>query len=386
MIRRLSLAVLAVIALATPARAQMARLTESLGSLEKRVRTDSADPVAHYQVGLAYWSYGRFDDAERALKQALVIDPQFAPGYLSLSLLPYARRPKLWEEEEKGKVPAELKEVVEESDRSYRRAFMVDPLVDLQSIALFFRRRISSGGVGRDEQFARGIEFFYVSQFDQAHASLHRALPSDAKGRAKTGSTALWYHALSAAHVGAWDEALADLTILRERALEVERVAPAAGIGTFQANQMLYLIAVVEQRAGRTREAVAHYEEVLANDIGMYMAHVQLANMHEKNGVYARALTERRRAIAANPYDGSLEFDLGVTLARAGQFASADSVLGGAMASNPANGRIPYMLGLVRRQLGDTAGARSAFDRFLAMAPSSYGEQVADVRRRMQAK
>ena len=386
MIRRLPLAVLAVIGLATPARAQMARLTESLGSLEKRVRTDSADPVAHYQVGLAYWSYGRFDDAERALKQALVIDPQFAPGYLSLSLLPYARRPKLWEEEEKGKVPTELKEVVEESDRLYRRAFMVDPLVDLQSIALFFRRRISSGGVGREEQFARGIEFFYVSQFDQAHASLHRALPSDAKGRAKTGSTPLWYHALSAAHVGAWDEALADLTILRDRALDVERVAPATGIGTFQANQMLYLIAVVEQRAGRTRDAVAHYEEVLANDIGMYMAHVQLANMHEKNGVYSRALTERRRAIAANPYDGSLEFDLGVTLARAGQFASADSVLGGAMDSNPANARIPYMLGLVRRQLGDTAGARSAFDRFLAMAPSSYGEQVADVRRRMQAK
>ena len=386
MIRRLPLAVLAVIGLATPARAQMARLTESLGSLEKRVRTDSADPVAHYQVGLAYWSYGRFDDAERALKQALVIDPQFAPGYLSLSLLPYARRPKLWEEEEKGKVPTELKEVVEESDRLYRRAFMVDPLVDLQSIALFFRRRISSGGVGREEQFARGIEFFYVSQFDQAHASLHRALPSDAKGRAKTGSTPLWYHALSAAHVGAWDEALADLTILRDRALDVERVAPATGIGTFQANQMLYLIAVVEQRAGRTRDAVAHYEEVLANDIGMYMAHVQLANMHEKNGVYSRALTERRRAIAANPYDGSLEFDLGVTLARAGQFASADSVLGGAMDSNPANARIPYMLGLVRRQLGDTAGARSAFDRFLAMAPSSYGEQVADVRRRMQSK
>ena len=386
MIRRVLAVAVAAACVASPAGAQMARLTESLGALETKARTDSADPVAHYQVGLAYWSYGRFDDAERALRRTIVIDPQFASGYLALSLLPYARRPKLWEEEDRNKVPAGVQPVVEESGRYYRRAFLIDPLVDLQSIALFFRRRISNGGVGRDEHFARGVEYFYVSQYQQAHASLHRALPNDPKGRAKINSNALWLHALSAAHAREWDDAIGDLVILRDRALEVERTAPMSGFGTFQANQMRYFIAVVEQRAGRTREAVAHYEEVLANDLGMYMAHVQLASMHEKNGAYARALTERRRAIAASPDDASLQFDLGVTLARAGEFAAADTVLGAAMAANPSSARIPYMLGLVRDRLGDTTGARAAYDRFLAIAPSSYGEQVTDVRRRLQPK
>jgi Flp pilus assembly protein TadD len=75
--------------------------------------------------------------------------------------------------------------------------------------------------------------------------------------------------------------------------------------------------------------------------------------------------------------------DLGATLLQAGRAAEAPEPLQRAMSMNPRDARTPYLLGLTLSQLGQRNPAREAFIRFLAIAPSSYAAQIAEVRGRL---
>jgi tetratricopeptide (TPR) repeat protein len=122
----------ALLILVTPLQAQRIKLPVKLRELESQAQQDSLDAAAHYNVALGYWNEKRYDDAERELRLAAAIDAKFAEAYLALAYLSYARRPKLWAEEAQDKVPEEWKSRLEESDRMYRRAFLVNPMVDLR--------------------------------------------------------------------------------------------------------------------------------------------------------------------------------------------------------------------------------------------------------------
>ena len=117
-------------------RAQRIRLPAGLGELEQRAVKDSNDAAAHYNVSLAYFNAKRYDDAERALRTAVTIDPKLAPAWLALSRLPFLRRPKIWDEIYERGVPAEWVPRLHEAESHYRRAFLIDPLVDLRIEAI----------------------------------------------------------------------------------------------------------------------------------------------------------------------------------------------------------------------------------------------------------
>src|ERR687893_78665 len=121
--RSMTVILVAFMGLAGSLDAQRIKLPVGRGELEARAKQDSLDAAAHYNVALAYWNEKRFDDAERELRLAATLDPKFAEAYLALAYLPYVRRPKLWAEEEKDRVPEEWKAAMAESDRMYRRAF-----------------------------------------------------------------------------------------------------------------------------------------------------------------------------------------------------------------------------------------------------------------------
>ena len=206
---------------------QRARLLVSLPELQARLGQDSLDPVAHYDVALGYWVAGRFDDAERSLRRSVTIEPKFAPGHLGLAFLPYARRPKLWNEERKDKVPADWVAIVEESDRAYRRAFLIDPLVDLKIFGLVIPPR-EAIVIGRNatETYAalvRGFECFWDGQYAQSYDWLNSVLLKLDRGKEKDApDVLLWYHGLAAAHVHRYDDAMNDFQRLLTRALAKE--------------------------------------------------------------------------------------------------------------------------------------------------------------------
>jgi tetratricopeptide (TPR) repeat protein len=368
--------------------AQRARLLVTLPELEARVALDSLDPLAHYDVALGYWLATRYDDAERSFRRAAAIEPKLAAAYLGLAFLPYARRPKLWMEEAKEKVPVEWIGRLEESDRNFRRAFLLDPMVDLKIYGLAVPPR-EAIIVGRNatETYAalvRGFESFWDGDYAQSYSWLDQVKKK--VGRKKPDDVPealLWYHGLAAAHTNLYDFALEDFRALLSRALTREQTDTLVRSFSLPSNQIRYVLATICRRAGRADEAVALYQESLASDLSLYMGHVQMAEIYEERRMWDSAIIERRRAVEANPEDPSLQYDLGYTLARALRFRDAAETLSGAMQANPDNARIPYTLGLVLLRLDDNVGARNAFSRFVAIAPSRFRSQIDDARHQL---
>jgi tetratricopeptide (TPR) repeat protein len=380
--RWIALPFLLCAALAGPLSAQRMKLPLSLKELEARVAKDSLDPAAHYNVALAYWNEKRYDDVERELKLAAAMDPKFAEAYLALAFLPYARRPKLWNEKYEDKVPQELKAAVEESDRMYRRAFLVSPLVDMRIIGAASPRSGGGSVVG-------GFYDFYFQSFDdvmegnyeQAYgrfARMHRERRLAGPGQPKLPLSFRWFEALAAAHTKRYDEAaesfqmLIDQSIADERKLEEEELVRIP----LRTNEYRYFLATVRQAAGEKEKALELFQGVLEADIGLYMAHVQRANIYESDRRYAEALEERQRAINANPDDPSLLTDLGVTLGKSGKWQEAEETLKQAAEANLRDPRPYFWMGLCQVEQGKRAEAKASLTRFVATAPSRWEPQI----------
>jgi tetratricopeptide (TPR) repeat protein len=368
--------------------AQAARLLVPLIDLEARVARDSLDPLVHYDVALGYWVAKRFDDAERSLRRAVVIEPDLAPAYLALAYLPFARRPKLWKEEDDSKVPAAWADRLEESDRLFRRAFLIDPMVDLKVYGLVVPPR-GAIVIGRNASVTyaaliRGFESFWDGQYATSYNWLEEVLRKVDRGKNEDVPHALlWYHGLAAAHTGQFDVAIVDFQRLFDRAIAREQTDSLVRGFTLKSNQIRYILATISHKAGRADQALALFEESLANDLSLYMGHVQMAEIYEERREWEAAISERRRAVETSPEDPSLQYELGYTLARALRFPDAAEALAGAMRANPNNARIPYTLGLVYLRLGDREGAREALRRFVAIAPSRFSDQVVEARQQL---
>jgi tetratricopeptide (TPR) repeat protein len=141
----------------------------------------------------------------------------------------------------------------------------------------------------------------------------------------------------------------------------------------------------MKQRAGQYNEAIDLYRRALENDIGLYMAHVRLAQIYEDYNMFPQAVAERRAAVSANPDDPSLLLDLGKTLAHANQWIDAEKALEDAVTANPRDPRPHYFLGIVDQHQNKAQEARTAFNDFIALAPSRYSAQINDAKQRLSA-
>ena len=382
---------LALLTLAAPLSAQRMKLPHSRKQLEEAAVRDSNDAAAHYNVALAYWNEKRYDDAERSLRTAVTLDQRLAEAYLALAYLPYARRPKLWEEESRDAVPAAWEAALEESNRNYRRAFLVNPMVELTITGAATPPRDS-----RWELLLPGVYEFYYGAFDDMMSGKYeqawgrfqtylRERRVAGPGQGKLGTSFLWFHGLAAAHTHRYDEATDLFTqlIARSEKLREEIEEEDLVRVPLRTNEYRYFLASIRQAAGEREQAIALYREAIENDLGLYMAHVQLANMYEATRDYPGAIAERRAAVNANPDDPSLLLDLGVTLGKSGNVAEAERVLRQALEANPRDPRVPFWLGLAYVEAKRPAEAREALTTFLSMAPSRYERQIALAKQRL---
>lgn len=381
------------LAVAAPLSAQRLKLSASVSELEALVRRDSTDPGAHYLMALGYWSEKRYDDAERFLRQALAIDSRHAPAHLALAYLPFARRPRLWDEVYDNRVPEDQVAVLEQSDREYRHAFLIDPLVDLRILAAvtppmpdFIDVKSYLGEAWA--LFFQGFSDCQEGRYADCHGrfeALIRAINGDRYAQ-RIPNSVLWYKGLAAAHIGKYDLATEHFRLLMKRNVDFEKDLEDKGELTrvpLRTNEYRYTLATILHAAGKTSDAIILYQEVLSNDIGAYMAYVRLANIFEAQKEYERAATERLRAVNANPDDASLLLDLGVTLGKAGDFAQAEARLQQALELNPRDVRPLFWLGIAAQQQGKAADARAAFSRYVTLAPSRYERQIAMARERL---
>jgi Flp pilus assembly protein TadD len=243
------------------------------------------------------------------------------------------------------------------------------------------------GGAGAEYTWLmNGFGSFWDGQYYRAYQFLQEiAKGATDPDREKFRSWFLWYEGLAAAHTDDFARAEANFRIMLTRAEKAASLGGGATLAFTQANHYRYTLACILDMEGKSRDAVALLQEALTEDVGLYMAHVRLASIYEDQHRPQAALEERRRAVASSPDDPSLLFDLGDALARAGELPEAQAVLRQARQANPRNVRALYVLGYVASQVGNIDEARDAYQQFLALAPSRFDEQKAEVAQRLQA-
>ncbi len=375
--RRLLTAAILLAGLAPrPLGAQKVIIAEKLEDLEARVRTDSNDAAAHYNVAIGYWSRKRWGDAERELRDAIAIENTFAEAYLALGVV-RERDQDYWSRIWRAGKDAAVRDTVKARDRLITHAFLLDPLVDIRMLGGVRTSSASGGILGGLNRLLEGQYAPAFEAFDQEVERAGRKFGMDS-----VGTGLLFLRAMAAEHSGHDSVAVEDLTRLIAR-MEKVAAGDTVDVAPLEANEYRYTLAALHQRAGRTDEAIRGYQTVLENDVGNYMAHVQLARIYEAAHDWPRALAERRRALDVNPGDPSLLLDLGVTLGRAGQFPAAADTLEKAVEANPRDTRPLYWLGIADLQLQKRDAARAAFARFVSLAPSRYDRQIASARQRL---
>ena len=363
-----------------------------LEELEARAREDSLDPEAHFRLATRYYRLKRWADEERELRATIAIDPRYGPAYLWLGDLPFDRRPKLWREVRNGKVPAEFEAAVEESRRLWQQAFFIDPMVD-------FRVQGTSappedmmtipdyGSITTDYLLALGLGSFGASRYELSYNALdlwaQRAFAQ--KPQDSIPDFLFLYRGLAAGHLRAYNRAINDIRVLYDRSLKAERSDSLLPF-PMKTNDYRYILAVLNQLWGKPWVATQLYEEALGADLGLYMAHVRMAQIYRSFKMWDRAIAEARRAIETNPNESTSLRELGIILDEAGRTEEAAAALEQAAAANARDVRTLYHLGVVQHKLTRTPQARESLARFVALAPATrYERELSDARQRLGA-
>lgn len=372
-----------LVALGSPLGAQRA---PSLEQLETRALADSNDPVAHYDLGRAYFDRQRYDEAEQRWRTAISLAPQYAQAYLAIAVLPQVRGENHWKRVARERGDSAVQVAFNEGSRYFQRAFLIDPLVDL-SILPRAEERVSISIQGKNYfvwwafPLSKGINELRTGRYDAAVNRFTGIIEDERSGprSAFAPEPAYWYRALAAARLGNYAQAVEDYWLLVQRLAEHEN-EDDTHIVPLMTNQYRYMLATMLYLDGRFDQAIPVFRRTLEFDAGLYQSHVQLARMYEASAQWDAALAERRVAIAVNPEDPSLMVDLGATLIRAGKELEAEQTLQDAAAAGPRDARAWYLLGQVAAHQGHTDVARAAYTRFLAVAPGRFQEQRTEVR------
>jgi tetratricopeptide (TPR) repeat protein len=338
-------------------------IRESMDTLYARFSRDTNDPVAYYNLAMGYWSKKKYDSADVVFRKAAALDPEFALAHLAIALVQLPNKDH-WQHLKRTAGDTALQRELRFREREYARAFMIDPFLDARPLGMF----------------PMGYEAAYVVLSRViAYREAYFAAPLDSMP-----APLLWLHTLAAAHTNHVREAIADVQILAKLAGQREQ-SDSMSPAPLLANQYLFMLAALYQRIAFNTNAIHLYQAVLANDIGNYEAHVQLARIYESEGGWRDALAERRAAIAVFPENPRLLLDLGVTQYHAGALADAEATLRQAQAAGPRDPYVYYWLGVVQRAHADTTDAHQDFTSFLRLAPSRDTAQIAAVRRSLDS-
>lgn len=366
----------ALLAVSTPLvlGAQKSRLRIPAESLEARARRDSLDAEYQQALGVAYVVLRRPEEAERAFRRALAVDPRLAGAWIGLAALPYVREPDLWHSELASRVAKKKRQELDDARFMWRRSFHLDPQVDIR-LFLLTRPPVDEttwSWLNSDLVVAynRGIERLRDGDYDAAWTLFDAAEKSYEKAHQDEIAVDLvHFRSIAAMQSGRLPQAIEDVRLLQSAAGSWRR-SDSLRIDLFNENDYRYLQASLLQRLGVRPAAHALYEQVLAHDLGFYMAHVRLAEIHEAEGRLADALTERRRALETNPDDPTLHFELGLTLSRMGETEAARDAFAEAWKQNPRNARALFALAQAQYVLGEENVAGTNLKHFLSLAPS----------------
>lgn len=351
-----------------------------LVDLFARAQADSNDPVMQYDLAVGLVRARRGDEAIRALETAIAIDRELAPAYALLGRLRLGRAPAAYVAVLAPDASNRIRLVLlrpgsglDTTGRILRRAFMLDPLqeiepVDINDLPVVWRGTLS-----------RALRLFRQGQVDRAAALFDSVIVVSDRRNKPPPPVALWYHALAASASGRFPRAIVDVRRMLDGAQRDS--TPAAEVAS---RNLRYALAVLHLRSGDHAEAERLFRQVSEEDLGLDGPHEHLARMYESDQRWSDAARERRYALNITPDDPTQMFRLGMDLLQVGLTQEANATFRRALEISPRETRAYYGLGIAATGLGDVSAARDAFTRFLALAPSRDSALAADTRRRLE--
>jgi len=371
---------------------QLAVLERKLQDVEVWAREDTNDAERQYFLALRHWREHHWRQTDSLLRLAVKLAPRYTDAYLALYLLPYARRPSLWSEEGRGRVPDSWKSIVDEAHGFYQRAIRIDPMVNLQIMSIAFEIKEPTAADLTAQQYMDYQRYYawfvdlgfgrYRSARDRLR-KLGQSVYDEAKHPDRVPDYILWYRGLAEAHTLQLDSAIANFRVLLERSLKATQRDEIIHV-PMRDNEYRFVLANLYDYAGKSDSALALYQEALEHDLGLVMAHRYLAGIHDRAHRPEETLLELRRAAEISTDDPVAPYELAVALFNAGLLVEAEEPLRQAVAINARYSPPYYLLGRAAEDAGRTTEAREQYTRFLARAPLRMEDMRGDAQRRLE--
>ena len=294
-------------------------IEEALSRFEQALEAAPENPEAIEAVGRALLNLDRLEEAEASFLDALEIDPEWVAPRMGLALVALGR-------DEPFKIVHHLERAIE-ADPGYPESYvelgryygyMGEPALAKAT----FERWTGRHPEDADMLINAGLTLFDAADFAEAYAFFEKAV---------------------------------------EAATEADQ---RSGALTFRANALDML--------GRYEEAVAAYEEVIAETPEWWEAHANLGICHARNGHVERAEAAFRRGLEDCPGSPEIRDELAAhLLAQGGDLQEALKLSEEAVALGRDEIRHLITLGEVKLALGDDEGTAEAYRAVLDLDPES---------------
>ena len=294
-------------------------IEEALARFEQALAAAPENPEVIEAVGRALLNLDRLEEAEASFLDALELDPEWVAPRMGLAMVALRR-------DEPFKIVHHLERAIE-TDPEYPDAYV--------ELGRYY-------GAMAEPALARAT----FERWTARH-------PEDADMLINAGLTA--FDAGDYAQALDFFEKAADVASVDEQ---------KSGARTFRANALDML--------GRYDEAVAAYEEVIAETPEWWEAHANLGICHARNGQPARAEAAFRRGLEDCPGSPEIRDELAAhLLAQRRNLNEALRLSEEAVALGRDEIRHLHTLGEVRLVMGDEAGAAEAYGAMLALDPEN---------------
>ena len=294
-------------------------IEEALSRFEQALAAAPENPEVVEAVGRALLNLDRLEEAEASFLDALELDPEWVAPRMGLAMVALRR-------DEPFKIVHHLERAME-ADPEYPDAYvelgryygaMAEPALAKAT----FERWTSRHPEDADMLINAGLTAFDAADYAQAYAFFEKAVEAAAEEEQKSGAR------------------------------------------TFRANTLDML--------SRYDEAVADYEEVIAETPEWWEAHANLGICHARNGQPARAEAAFRRGLEDCPGSPEIRDELAAhLLAERRDLHEALRLSEEAVALGRDEIRHLHTLGEIRLALGDEAGAAEAYRAMLALDPEN---------------
>ena len=294
-------------------------IEEALGRFEQALAAAPENPEVVEAVGRALLNLNRLEEAEASFLGALELDPEWIAPWMGLAMVALRR-------DEPFKIVHYLERAIE-ADPEYPEAyvelgryygFMGEPALAKATFERWTRRHPEDA----DMLINAGLTAFDAADYAQAHAFFDKAIEVSTNEEQKSGAR------------------------------------------TFRANALDML--------GRYAEAVAAYEEVIAEAPDWWEAHANLGICHARNGHPAKAEAALRRGLENCPGSPEIRDELAAhLLAERRNLDEALRLSEEAVALGRDEIRHLHTLGEVKLTLGDEAGATEAYRAVLDLDPEN---------------